>query len=131
MFASEMTALFLGRILFAYLLVAGIGVIFSVRFYADLAGKADRSDPMAVNISGMLHFLIGAAIVSAHFAWDSPLAVIVTLFGILFMLRGAAYLVVPHLVLRASTTSTTTLRLSGAFFVVTAAVLGYLSFLAV
>ncbi|WP_306369094.1 hypothetical protein [Nocardiopsis sp. CC223A] len=130
MFASETTALFLGRILFAYFLVAGIGVMASVRFYADLGAQADRSDPLAVNISGMLHFLIGAAIVSAHLAWDGLLAVIVTLIGFAFMLRGAAYLVVPGLVLRASTTSTARLRLSGGFLVAVALLLGYLGFLA-
>ncbi len=125
---DPMTVMF-GKILSLYLLTAGIAFVVATPFYADLTRKADTSDAMAVNVSGMLHLFIGFAIVVNHFAWDGPLAVLVTMLGIVFILRGLAYYWLPRLIVRSSEARATVLRLMGAFFIVVGGVMGYLSFL--
>ncbi|WP_218014520.1 hypothetical protein [Mycolicibacterium palauense] len=120
--------LMFGRILALYLLTAGIGFLVATPFYAELTRRADRSDAMAVNISGMVHLFIGFVIVVNHFLWDSLLAGLVTLLGIVFVVRGAAYFWVPQLVVRPSTGRAAALRSMGGAFVAVGLLMGYLSF---
>ncbi len=125
-----MSTLMLGRILALYLLIAGIAFLVATPFYAELTRNADKSDPMAVNISGMLHLIIGLVIVVNHFVWGGPLATLVTVLGILFVVRGVTYYWVPQLVVRPSAARATALRFMGAVFVVVGALMAYLSFVA-
>lgn len=124
----DMSTLMFGKILALYLLTAGIAFIVATPFYADLTRNADKSDAMAVNISGMVHLLVGFSIVVNHFVWDGLLAVLVTLLGISFIIRGMTYYWVPQLVLRPSEGRASALRVMGAAFIAVGALLGYLSF---
>lgn len=117
-----------GKILALYLVTAGIAFVVATPFYADLTRKADQSSAMAVNISGMLHLFIGFAIVVDHFAFDGLLSALVTLFGIAFVVRGAAYYWVPQLVVRASEARASALRMMGTAFIAVGGLMGYLSF---
>lgn len=122
--------LMFGKILALYMLTAGIAFIVATPFYADLTRKADKSDGVAVNISGMVHLFIGFGILVNHFVWDSLLAVLVTLLGIFFVIRGVAYYWVPQLVLRPSEGRASGLRGMGAAFIGIGTLMGYLSFFA-
>ncbi|QUR68388.1 hypothetical protein [Mycobacterium spongiae] len=125
----ESTTVMFGKILGLYLLTSGVAFIVATPFYAELTRKADRSDPMAVNISGMVHLFVGFGVVVNHFRWDGLLPTLVTLLGVAFVVRGLAYYWIPHVVLRPAEARATGLRVMGAAFVVVGGLTGYLSFL--
>lgn len=121
----------LGKILSLYLMTAGVAFIVATQFYLRLTQRADRSDLMAVNISGMLHLFIGFGVLVTHFEWGGALEVLVTLMGIFFTIRGISYYWVPQLVLRPAEQgrgSALGLRVMGVAFVVYGGLMGYLSF---
>lgn len=126
----DTTTLVFGKVLSLYLMTAGIAFIVATPFYAELTRKADKSDLMAVNISGMVHLLVGFSVVANHFIWDSLLAILVTLMGLFFVIRGLTYYWVPQLVLRPSEARESGLRGFGAVFIAVGALMGYLSFFA-
>lgn len=126
----DMSTLMFGKILALYLLTAGVAFIVATPFYADLTRNADKSDAMAVNISGMAHLLVGFSIVVNHFVWDGLLAVLVTLLGISFIIRGLTYYWIPQVVLRPSEGRASALRVMGAAFIAVGGLMGYLSFFA-
>jgi uncharacterized protein YjeT (DUF2065 family) len=118
----------LGKILGAYLLVNGLGFLISSDFYRRLRAESQQADRLTVNLSGMVHFILGMAIVATHLLWGSLLQVLVTIAGIGFVAKGIAMIIVPEWTLRSSPASERSLRLSGAAFVVAGAVFGYLSY---
>lgn len=121
----------LGRILALYLLTSGIAFIVATQFYLRLTQRADRSDLMAVNISGMVHLFVGFSVLVTHFEWGGLAEVLVTLLGVFFTLRGISYYWIPQLVLRPAEQgrgSAQGLRVMGAGFIGYGALLGYLSF---
>ena len=126
---NEIT-LFLGKIIAPYLFVSGLGFLFSSKFYENLLKNSDKSDPMTVNLSGMVHFLIGIAIVTNHFLWNSILEIVVTLLGFSFLIKGITLIIFPSLTLKSTKTSIRLLRISGIGFVVVSLYLGYMSYFA-
>ena len=124
------TTIFLGKIIALYLLVSGLGFLLSSRFYENLLKNSDKSDPMTVNLSGMVHFLIGIAIVTNHFLWNSILEIVVTLLGFSFLIKGITLIIFPSLTLKSTKTSIRLLRISGIGFVVVSLYLGYMSYFA-
>jgi uncharacterized protein YjeT (DUF2065 family) len=120
----------LGRIIAAYLLVSGLGFLFSSDFYLKMRAHSPQSDPLVVNLAGMVHFILGMGIVLTHHLWGSVLQFLVTLTGVGFIAKGFALIVFPEFATRSAPTSRRTLRLSGGAFVVAGLVFGYLSYLA-
>jgi uncharacterized protein YjeT (DUF2065 family) len=118
----------IGRIIAPYLVVSGIGFLLSGEFYQRMISGAHKSDPVLVNLSGMVHFLIGATVLVIHFRWGSVLEVLVSLLGCSFVLKGAFMVALPELTLKSNKTSTWMLRVQGAGFIVAGLVLGYLSY---
>ncbi|NQV08780.1 hypothetical protein HQ529_02935 [Candidatus Woesearchaeota archaeon] len=126
---NEIT-LFLGKIIAPYLFVSGVGFLFSVNFYEKLLKNSNKSDPMTVNLSGMVHFLIGIAIVTNHFLWNNILEIVVTLLGFSFLIKGITLIAFPISTLKSTKTSVKLLRISGIGFIVVSLFLGYLSYFA-
>ena len=124
------TTIFLGKIIALYLLVSGLGFLLSSRFYENLLKNSDKSDPMTVNLSGMVHFLIGIAIATNHFLWSNVLEIIVTLLGFGFLIKGITLIVFPSLTLKSTKTSVKLLRISGIGFIIVSLFLGYMSYFA-
>lgn len=122
--------LLIGRIVSAYFLVCGLGFLVSPDFYQRVARNAESSDPLTINLSGMVHFLIGMTILVSHFQFQSVLEVLVTLIGIAFACKGIAFIVFPKATLKAAPVSTKALRISGIAFVLVGLIVGYLSYLA-
>jgi len=118
----------IGRVISLYLAVSGVGFLVSGDFYRRMISVADKSDPLLVNLSGMIHFLIGATILVLHFRWSSVLEVLVTLLGFSFALKGAFLIALPKLTLKSSQTSPWLLRVQGVAFVAAGLVLGYFSY---
>ncbi len=83
----EPITLILGKIIAPYLLASGLGFLISTKFYENQLKNTDKSDPLSVNLSGMVHFLLGIGILTNHFKWNNILAVIVTLLGFSFLVN--------------------------------------------
>ncbi len=123
-----MDTILLGKILAAYLLVSGLGFLLSRDFYRKLRATSETSDRLTVNLSGMVHFILGMAIVTTHLLWGNLLQVLVTFTGIGFVAKGFAMIVFPEWTLRSSPVTERSLWLSGVAFVVAGLVFGYLSY---
>ena len=123
-----MDTILLGKILAAYLLVSGLGFLLSRDFYRKLRATSETSDRLTVNLSGMVHFILGMAIVTTHLLWGNLLQVLVTFTGIGFVAKGFAMIVFPGWTLRSSPVTERSLWLSGVAFVVAGLVFGYLSY---
>ncbi len=125
-----MDALFLGKMIAPYLFVSGLGFLLSVNFYEKLLINSDKSDPLTVNLSGMVHFLIGAAIVLKHHLLGNVLEILVTLVGFGFLIKGLTLIVFPNLTLKSTKVSVKLLRISGIGFLTAGLYLGYMSYFA-
>lgn len=75
-------------------------------------------------------FFIGIAILTIHFRWNSILAIVFTLLGFGFLIKGITLIIIPNLTLKSGKTSIKYLPLSGIGFVVISLYLGYLSYFA-
>lgn len=122
------TTQFLGRMISAYLVVTGVGFWVSKDYYLKMLAASRRSDSITINLSGMVHFLLGLAIVLNHNLWRTAPEIIITLFGFAASLKGAALIVVPQAALSANDMSARVLRIIGTAFVVVGAYLGFMTY---
>ena len=121
----------IGRILTPYLIVTGLGFFFSSKFYISMIKGANKSDPVLINLSGMVHFLIGMVILINHFLWSGVLEIIISVLGFAFVLKGAFLIALPLLTLKSNNVpSVNRLRVMGIGFIVVGLIIGYLSYLA-
>ncbi len=125
-----MDTLFLGKMIAPYLFVSGLGFLFSANFYQKLLINSDKSDPLTVNLSGMVHFLMGLAIVLKHHLWGNVLEILVTLVGFGLIIKGSTLIVFPILTLKSTKLSVKLLRISGIGFLAAGLYLGYMSYFA-
>ncbi|MFC1962734.1 hypothetical protein ACFLWB_01880 [Chloroflexota bacterium] len=125
-----MDTIFLGKIIAPYLFASGLGFLFSFNFYERLLRNSNKSDPLAVNLSGMVHFILGFAIVLQHNLWGSVLEILVTLVGFGLIIKGLTLIVLPNLTMKSSRVSVKYLYFSGATFLALGLYLGYMSYLA-
>ncbi len=123
-----MDTLFLGKMIAPYLFVSGLGFLLSYDFYKQLLINSDKSDPLTINLSGMVHFFIGLAIVLRHHLWGNVLEIIVTLVGFGFLIKGLTLIVFPNSTLKSTKVSVTLLRISGIGFLAVGIYLGYMSY---
>jgi len=124
----ESTTLFIGKISAIYWTVYGLGFLVSREFYAKQLMNSSKSDSLAVTLQGAIHLYIGAAILTNHFLWDNPLAILVTILGFMYLAKGIAIIVIPKATLKSGTATVKTVRISGIGFTFLGLILGYLSF---
>ncbi len=124
----EETTVFFCKMAAAYFFVTGLGFLVSTEFYEKMVRGNASTDPVTLNLSGAVHFLVGLAVVIQHVRWGSPPEIIVTLIGFAAMLKGAALIVVPELTLQLPKTKKAALRMSGVAFTAVGAYLGYVSY---
>ncbi len=125
----ELTTMF-GRILSTFLIVYGIGLLTSRKFYTDLLNNAEESDSIAVTLGGVINFFIGISILVNHWVWDSFLAVIVSILALCFLLKGIAYIILPNSMLRAANSATNRTTVYAIIYLIVGLVTAYLSFFA-
>lgn len=89
----------IARVVSMYFLVTGCGFLFSGDYFSKMISHTN-SDPVLINLSGMVHFFIGMTILVIHFRWREPLQVIVTLLGLMFLFNGALLIALPELTLQ-------------------------------
>lgn len=81
------TTIAFARIIAVYFCITGLGFVISSDFFAKLAVTTD-SDPVLINLSGMVHFFIGMTILAFHFKWRKPLEIAVSTLSLLYLLKG-------------------------------------------
>ena len=90
------TSLYLARLIGPMLLVVGLGVLINRENFRAMAKEIAASPEMMFMI-GLLTLLGGLAIITAHNVW-SGWPTIITVFGWLFAIGGAARILIPDAV---------------------------------
>ena len=124
----EETTIFFGKMAAPYFFVTGLGFLLSTEFYEKMVRGNASTDPVTLNLSGAVHFLVGLAIVIQHFRFGSPPEILVTLIGFAAMLKGSMLIAVPKLALRLPNTGKGALRMSGVAFTAVGVYWGYVSY---
>jgi hypothetical protein len=88
-------SIFLARLIGPIALVAAIGLLVNRTGYRALAHEFLRS-PALVYLSGLLAMTAGVAIVLHHNVWVFGWPILLTLFGWLAAIGGAARILMPH-----------------------------------
>ncbi len=117
----------IARILSIYLSVTGLGFLVSNSYYSEMISQSG-SDPVLINLSGMVHLFIGAAILTIHFLWKTPLQIVVTFLGIMFSIKGALLIVVPDIVLQSAGNSAGLSPLVSLAFILVGGIIGYFAY---
>ncbi|MEJ1997403.1 MAG: hypothetical protein P8X76_04435 [Maritimibacter sp.] len=107
----------------SYLLVTAAGFLMSRGFYTRMVLGSANSDPMLLNLSGAVHFVIGAVVLVNHWDWSGIGAGAVTLVGVAAVAKGAALIAVPELTLKSPKTVGNTLIASAIGFALWGAIL--------
>ena len=113
-----------------YLLVSGLGFIFSSNFYTRMIEEAADSDPILVNLSGAVHFIIGMVILVNHWMWGSATEITVSLLGIAAGVKGFILIVAPELTLKSSDGTAKLLKLMGTLFIAVGGYFIYIGYFA-
>ena len=88
------TSIFLAKLIGPVALVAAIGLFLNRDAYREMAREFMRS-PSLIYLSGLLTMTAGVAIVLAHNVWVADWRVLLTIFGWLATVGGAARIVFP------------------------------------
>lgn len=92
------TSLFLARLLGPMLVVLAIGLLVRQDSWTSMAKEFIASRPL-VFLSGLLTLLGGLALVNTHNVWEAGWPVIITIFGWLAVIGGAARMLFPETVI--------------------------------
>ena len=120
-------SIYLARIIGPVFAVIGVGMLVNAGAYGVLVSEFLNSYAM-IFLSGLLFMPVGLAIVHAHRVWDRDWRVIITIFGWLLVIGGAARIVLPQFIaaIGAAVFAHTGVILIGAIVVL--ALGGFLSF---
>jgi hypothetical protein len=106
----------IARIAGPYLLVTALGFLVSRPFYDRMVRGTATADPVLINLSGAVHFIIGAAILVNHWAWAGLAEGAVSLLGVAAVAKGTALIAVPQITLKSPKTVGHTLTASALGF---------------
>jgi hypothetical protein len=81
-----------------YLVAIGAGALIAPDRWRAMRGEFERS-PGLTTVTGVMTFAIAAAIVGVHHSFDDPLAIVISLAGIIGAAEGLLLLAVPQLLL--------------------------------
>ena len=113
----------IARIAGPYLVLPGLGMLASPRFYRRMIAAQPAADPILINLSGAVHVVVGLTLLANHFLWASAAEIVVSLTGVAALLKGAGLIVLPEKLARAPQMGAWGLRVTAAAFI---AVGGYL-----
>ena len=125
---NEVT-LFLAKMMAPYLFVTGLGFLLSREFYTQMLNDDYSERPISINLSGMVHFFIGMAVVLNHFLWKHHLETAVSLIGMAFLLKGSMLIMIPNLAMKSNKTTVRILPLAGTSFIAISLYLAWASYL--
>ncbi|EAQ11964.1 hypothetical protein BD830_101581 [Maritimibacter alkaliphilus HTCC2654] len=99
-----------------YLIVTAIGFLVSRGFYERMVLGNAKADPVLLNLSGAVHFVVGMVILVNHWQWNGLGAILVSLLGVAAVAKGASLIAVPELTLKTPKTVGPTLTMSALGF---------------
>ncbi len=117
----------IARIVSLYFLVTGFGFLISEEYFSKMITHTG-SDPVLINLSGMVHFFIGLTILVNHFRWRGLLEIIVTIFGIMFFLKGTFLIALPEFTLQTGNNPAQKIWLMATVFIAIGFIVGYLAY---
>ncbi|WDV45740.1 hypothetical protein PV797_19945 [Clostridiaceae bacterium M8S5] len=117
----------IAKIVSLYYLITGIGFFVSSSYYETMIAHKG-SDPILINLSGMVHFFIGITILVLHFKWKKFIEIAVSLSGILFLMKGIFLIALPSLTLQASSNPTQIPWAMSIGFITTGSLIGYFAY---
>ena len=92
------TSLFLARLIGPLLVVLAIGLLVRQDSWRSMAKEFITNRPLVV-LTGFLTLLGGLALVNTHNVWEAGWPVIITIFGWLAVIGGAARMLCPETVI--------------------------------
>ncbi len=113
-----------------YLLVTGLGFLFSSDFYQRMIIDSVNADRMLINLSGAVHFVVGLVILAQHFQWSTAPEIVVSMVGVGATAKGTTLIAIPQLALKSPQSSGAGLRFSAAGFLAVGGYLAYVGYLA-
>jgi hypothetical protein len=119
--------LLIAKVVSMYLLITGLGFLISDEYYRSMIAHTE-SDPVLINLSGMVHFFIGMTILVIHFQWKGMLQIVVTILGAMFFIKGAFLIVLPDLMLQTGNNPAQITSLMAVIFIVVGTALGYFAY---
>jgi hypothetical protein len=93
------TSVFIARLIGPVMLVIGLAVLTNQRAFREMADEFLRSRALLF-LSGLIIMPVGLAIVLVHNVWAADGRVMITLFGWLNLIGGAARLCAPEYVMQ-------------------------------
>ena len=117
----------IARIVSIYFIITGLGFILSSEFYSNMIAHTG-TDPVLINLSGMVHFFIGMTILVNHFMWKKPLQITVSLLGFMFLFKGVFLIALPELTLQTSNNPAQIPWVMSIGFICVGLILGYFAY---
>ena len=95
------SSIILARIIGPYLLIVGIGFLFNIKTVQKIIKDFDGNEAL-IYLGGILALLLGLIMVTIHNVWEVSWIGVVTLVGWIALIKGAALLICPHQLLKAT-----------------------------
>ncbi|QUS54529.1 hypothetical protein [Pseudovibrio brasiliensis] len=111
-----------------YLFVTGLGFFISSGFYQRMIAAQSDANPILLNLSGAVHFVVGMVVLANHFTVSSVAGALVTLVGAAAALKGASLIVIPDYMTKSQQMGKTGVLATGAAFTATGAYLSYVGY---
>lgn len=94
------TTLLIIKLLGPILFVAGLGFVVNVKYFYDGLKNVDDESPVFILFMGMMTLLLGMLIIAKHNLWSSVNEIIVSVFGVLAVVKGVLLLLAPKQLLK-------------------------------
>ena len=111
-----------------YLFVTGLGFFISSSFYQRMIAAQSDVNPILLNLSGAVHFVVGMTVLANHFKVSSAAGAIVTLVGAAAVLKGVSLIVFPDYMTKSQQMGKRGVLATGAAFAATGAYLSYVGY---
>ena len=95
------SSLLIGQILGPMYVIVGIGMLFNSSTYQRIYDEIFEVHALAYLV-GLLALVFGLVILTMHHSWNADWTVIVTLIGLLALIKGSILILCPSVVLRLS-----------------------------
>ncbi len=120
----------IAKIASLYLIATGLGFLLSKPFYIRMIEGTPNSDPVLLNLSGAVHFIVGMSILVNNWGWDSVAQIAVNLLGFAAVAKGATLIVTPEMTLKTAEGTEKMLPRMAAGFILVGLYFGYVGFVA-
>ncbi|NIA02413.1 MAG: hypothetical protein GWP15_03445 [Nitrospirae bacterium] len=89
------TTLLIIKLIGPIFFVAGLGFVVNVKYFYDGLKNLDNESPVFIMFAGMATLLVGMLIIAKHNLWSSVNEVIVSVLGVLSVVKGVLLLLAP------------------------------------